>query len=56
MNTPLFQDILGLSPVSLHKWFQLFCLASIVLFAVEIFKLFRSKPEYHAETMNTQRR
>ncbi len=47
MNLPLFQDILELSPVSFIEWLELALLASTVLIAVEIFKFFRRRSDYH---------
>jgi Ca2+-transporting ATPase len=45
MNTPLFQEILGLSPVSFIQWLQLAALAASVLIVVEVFKWLRVQPK-----------
>lgn len=38
MHIPLMQDLLGISPVSLERWFSFFITASIIIVVMEIFK------------------
>ncbi|MGB9938824.1 cation-translocating P-type ATPase [Methanosarcina sp.] len=38
MNIPLMQDLLGISPVSLERWFSFFIIAGIIIVVMEIFK------------------
>jgi magnesium-transporting ATPase (P-type) len=38
MHIPLMQDLLGISPVSVERWFSFFIIASIVIVVMEIFK------------------
>ncbi|MEX2595081.1 MAG: HAD-IC family P-type ATPase [Anditalea sp.] len=43
MHIPFMQNLLALSPIPLMDWVKLFATASIILFAMEIFKFFRSR-------------
>ncbi len=38
MHIPLMQELLGISPVSLERWFSLFIIADITIVVMEIFK------------------
>jgi magnesium-transporting ATPase (P-type) len=38
MHIPLMQDLLGISPVSLERWFSFFIIAGIIIVVMEIFK------------------
>ncbi|RXA18999.1 HAD family hydrolase [Methanosarcina sp. MSH10X1] len=38
MHVPLMQDLLGISPVSVERWFSFFIIAGVIIVVMEIFK------------------
>jgi magnesium-transporting ATPase (P-type) len=43
MNTSLFQNLLGISPVSISQWLILLACAAPLLVVMELFKLFQRR-------------